>query len=258
MDYALELRCAEAIARESGHLLMRERMAGFAVEFKGPHDVVTRVDKLVEQHIQASLKAVFPNDHFHGEEYGVQGSGERVWVVDPIDGTLNFTRGIPMYVVSIALQVNGKSVAGVVYDVNQREMFSAQAGGGLRLNGRQVTVSETDLLSDSVLATGFPPPRGRDDVDNIVHFAKIARVSRNIRRLGSAALDLAYVAVGRLDGFWEFNLSPWDTAAGYLLVMEGGGQVTDHQGAGYTGWETGVVATNGRIHAAVLTELEAR
>lgn len=257
MTYALELRSAEAIARESGHLLLRERLAGFAVEYKGPHDVVTRVDKLIEQHIQESLKAVFPGDRFHGEEYGAQGAGHRVWVVDPIDGTLNFTRGIPMYVVSIALQVNGRTVAGVVYDVNQHEMFSASVGGGLRLNGMAAKVSTTEQLSDSVLATGFPPPRGRDDVDNIVHFANIARKSRNIRRLGSAALDLAYVAVGRLDGFWEFNLSPWDTAAGYLLVEEGGGQVTDHLGAMYTGWETGVVASNGLIHTAVLTELGA-
>lgn len=258
MNFNLEQRAAESIARESGHLLLKERAAGFEVEYKAPNDVVTRVDKWIEEHIVRSLRALFPEDRFHGEEHGKQGTGERVWVIDPIDGTLNFTRGIPVYVVSIALQMGGESVVGVIYDPNRDELFSAQAGCGLFLDGRAVAVSPTENLSEAVLATGFPPPRGRDDVDNVPYFCALAKESRNIRRLGSAALDLAYVAVGRLDGFWEFNLSPWDTAAGYLLVQEGSGEVTDHTGARYTGWELGVVATNGRVHGPLLAVLGAR
>jgi len=258
MKFNVEQRAAEAIARESGHLLLKERTAGFEVEYKAPNDVVTRVDKWVEEHIVRSLRSLFPEDRFHGEEHGKQGNGERVWVIDPIDGTLNFTRGIPVYVVSIALQIDGESVVGVIYDPNRDELFSAQVGCGLLLDGRASGVSSTQNLSEAVLATGFPPPRGRDDVDNIPYFCELAKVSRNIRRLGSAALDLAYVATGRLDGFWEFNLSPWDTAAGYLLVQEGTGQVTDHTGARYTGWELGIVATNSHLHTSVLAALGAR
>lgn len=254
-SFALERRCAEAVAREAGHLLLEERRRGFEVEYKAPNDVVTRVDRWVERHVVAALKSLFPQDRFHGEEYGEDGEGERVWLIDPIDGTLNFARGIPMYVVSIALQVDGESVVGVIYDPNRDELFSAAIGDGLNLNGKAVGVSAIKEMSEAVLATGFPPPRGRDDVDNIPYFADLARKTRNIRRLGSAALDLAYVSVGRLDGFWEFNLSPWDTAAGYLLVAEGGGKVTNERGAGYTGWQTGIVATNGSIHDSVLLAL---
>jgi len=229
-DFSTEQRVVEAIAREAGQIMLAERARGFEVDYKAAHDVVTRVDRLVEDHIRAELSRIFPDDEFNGEERGVSGVGERVWFVDPIDGTLNFTKGIPVFCVSIGLAVRGELVVGVIFDPNRNELFSAQRGCGARLDGVKITTSLATDLSDSVLATGFPPPKPDGDVDNVPHFVRAVSQSRNVRRLGSAAIDLAYVACGRLDGFWEFNLSPWDTAAGFLLVEEAGGRVSNHLG----------------------------
>ncbi|MEZ4460189.1 MAG: inositol monophosphatase family protein [bacterium] len=254
-DFNLELRVAEAIAREAGKLMLVERGKGFEVDFKAAHDVVTRVDRLVEDFIRGELKRAFPSDTVHGEEHGVSGSADRIWYVDPIDGTLNFTQGIPMYCVSIGLEVAGQMVIGVIYEPNRDELFSGARGSGVKLNGQRVQCSATEKLADAVLATGFPPPR-EGDVDNISIFARVARKTRNVRRLGSAAIDLAYVACGRLDGFWEFNLSPWDTAAGFLLVEEAGGRVTDERGGAYQVNAKGIVAVTNGLHGQLMGLIE--
>lgn len=251
-EFVVEQRVAEAVAREAGRRMLAERARGFEVAYKAPHDVVTRVDRLIEDHIRAAIGSAFPQDSFHGEEHGASGDGARVWLVDPIDGTLNFAQGIPVFCVSIALQIDGLSVVGVVYEVNRDELFSARLGGGAWLDGARLGVSSITAMSDAVLATGFPPPKPGQDIDNVPVFVRAVRRTRNVRRLGSAAADLAYVAAGRLDGFWEFNLSPWDTAAGYLLVQEAGGVVTDPQGRDYNATASGIVASAPAIHGAML------
>lgn len=251
-QYAVELRVAQAIAREAGKRMLAERARGFDVDFKAPHDVVTRVDKLVEAYIREAIAEAFPSDAFHGEEGGAIGRERRTWLVDPIDGTLNFAQGIPVFCVSIALQIDGRSVVGVVYEANHDELFSARLGAGAFLNAAPISVTKTEHFGDAVLATGFPPPKPGQEIDNVPIFVKAVRRTRNVRRLGSAAADLAYVAAGRLDGFWEFNLSPWDTAAGYLLVQEAGGVVTDHLGSDYNAAAAGIVAGSPRVHAAML------
>ncbi len=254
-DFSIEQRVVEAIAREAGQIMLAERARGFDVLYKAEHDVVTRVDRLVEDHIRAELGQIFPNDEFNGEERGVSGEGERVWLVDPIDGTQNFTQGIPVFCVSIGLAVHKELVVGVIYDPNRNEMFSAQRGCGAKLNGASIQSSSVDELKNAVLATGFPPPKPDIEIDNIPYFVRAVGQTRNVRRLGSAAIDLAYVACGRLDGFWEFNLSPWDTAAGFLLVEEAGGRVTDHQGHPYQVTAKGIVAGAAGIHGQMLTML---
>ena len=254
-DFHLELRVAEAIAREAGKLMLVERAKGFEVDFKAAHDVVTRVDRLVEDFIRGELKRAFPSDTVHGEERGVSGTAERIWYVDPIDGTLNFTQGIPMYCVSMGFAVAGEMVLGVIYEPNRDELFSGARGAGVKLNGQRVRCSNTQNLGDAVLATGFPPPRD-GDIDNVPIFARVVRKTRNVRRLGSAAIDLAYVACGRLDGFWEFNLSPWDTAAGFLLVEEAGGRVTDENGDQYHVNAKGIVAVANGLHGQLMSLIE--
>lgn len=256
-DYRIEQRCAEALAREAGHRMQRERGEDFSIEYKGANDVVTDIDVSIERFLTEELGAIFPNDSVLGEELGHGQAGAsasgRTWVIDPIDGTLNFSRGIPIYCVSIALQVDRESVVGVIFDPNRGELFSARRGHGARLDGAPMRVTGRSSLAETVLATGFPPSRYED---NLPRFAALTRATNGIRRLGSAALDLAYVAAGRLDGFWEFHLNPWDTAAGYLLVEEAGGRVTDVEGGAYSGFERSILATNGCIHGQLSASLQ--
>lgn len=256
--YLVEERVACAVAREAGQIMLEGARRGFDVELKGPHDVVTDVDRRVERYVARELASAFPEDQFLGEEYGAEDieGADRRWVVDPIDGTLNFSKRIPFFCISIALQVEGESVLGVIYEPHRDELFSAIRGKGARLDGEEIATNEGVMLEDSVLATGFVPIQSSTDIDNLAHFEALARSSRNIRRLGSAALDLAYVACGRLDGFWEFHLNPWDTAAGYLLVEESGGVVTDLNGESYTAHEECVVASAGSLHSELLVALQ--
>lgn len=255
-EFQIELRVAEAIAREAGHRIVEGSRRALEVEYKAPHDVVTHVDRATEEFVSKALREAFPSDAFFGEEHGVKGEASRRWVVDPIDGTLNFSRGLPVYCVSIALQVDGESVVGVIFDPTRDELFSAAKGHGARLNGAPTSVADPVSLEDSVLATGFLPMSSEDEEDNLEHFVALSHKSRNIRRLGSAALDLAYVACGRLDGFWEFHLNPWDTAAGYLLVKESGGLATDLDGEAYTGYQRCVVAAGPALHPELMTALK--
>lgn len=255
--FLTELRCAEAIAREAGKRIELGRAHGFIIDHKGTNDLVTNVDREVETFLREQLRELFPEDELLGEEYGAEeGEGEanrRRWLIDPIDGTTNFSKGIPVYCVSIALRSKGQPVVGVIYDPTRDELFSARRGGGAHLNGAPMQVSDEESLGHAVVITGFPPVKTGDGFEKIVQrFGHMARASRGVRRFGSAALDMAYVAAGRIDASWEFNLNPWDTAAGHLLVQEAGGRVSDVNGEHFTPFGESVVASNGRFHDSII------
>ncbi|GIQ69173.1 inositol monophosphatase [Xylanibacillus composti] len=233
-----------------------------------PTDLVTEVDKGSETMIRNLIQTHFPQHDFLGEE-GVEPGAEAsakalgeckdsefLWIVDPIDGTTNFIHGFPFYCVSIALAVRGEVQLGVVYNPFHDEMFVAERGKGAYLRGKRTAVSEELRLSDSLIATGFPADRGKNLTANMRGLNRIVNKARNVRTAGSAALHLAYVAAGRLSGFWEYGLNAWDLAAGSLIVQESGGRITDLNGNPYTLEVRDVLASNGRIHDELLTELE--
>lgn len=250
-------RCAEAVARDAGAFMLRERARGFEIELKARNDLVTTIDIAVEERVTSELRRLFPDDAIFGEELGASSGREgRRWVIDPIDGTTNYSLGVPLYCISIALQVDGESVVGVIHEPNRDELFSAVKGSGAWVDGVPMTVTETTSLADAVLVTGFPPRKSEHDEDNLQNFVNLSRASRGVRRLGSAALDLAWVAAGRLDAFWEYHLNPWDTAAGYLMVTEAGGTVTTCDGEDYDAYAPSVLASNGSIHSAIIENLD--
>ncbi len=247
---------AEGIARQAGALLRGFYEKGVATEYKGDVDLVTEADRASEQLIRERLKAAFPEHGIYGEE-GTRDrlDGEYRWYVDPLDGTTNFAHGFPVFCVILGLErrapglaadVDGEMVAGVIYDPLRDEMFVAERGRGAWLNGKRIHVSKTAKLQDSLTSTGFPSQK-RHTSPNIHFYHQITLRSHGVRRPGSAGIDLAYVACGRLDGFWEFNLNPWDTSAGYLLVEEAGGTVTHFDGGKFTLDSREVLATNGLI-----------
>ena len=242
------LETSMEIAREAGAVLSRhfERKIGY--EYKGAHDLITAADRASEALIVDRLRSHFPSHAIVGEESGShEGSSEYRWYVDPLDGTTNFAHGFPVFNVTLALECAGELVAGVVFDPTRQEMFSAERGGGAFLNNRRISVSHTEKLEESLFATGFPNWRRHQDI-NVHFFYQAAMVSHGVRRAGSAAIDLAYVACGRFDGFWEFGLNPWDVAAGILLVTEAGGAVSDMRGAANRLGRPHILATNGFIH----------
>lgn len=259
-QYEIEQRVAESVARQAGQKLIHAVAAqtDFVVSMKGQNDFVTSLDTAVEDLVKNELAAAFPEDALFGEERGAEGhsASGRTWYIDPIDGTTNFVRGIPIYCVSIALRDGDDWVVGAVYDPNRDELFSGRLGGEVRLNNRAIRVAQTGALADAVVATGFPPIKKRTDQDNIATFTRVISVTRAVRRLGSAALDLAYVACGRLDGFWEFHLNPWDTGAAAFLVELAGGRVTTVDGGIHTGFEKSIVATNGTVHDELVRALK--
>jgi myo-inositol-1(or 4)-monophosphatase len=250
--YATELRCAEALARQAGKKMIAARREGLSVDLKAKNDLVTNADRAIERFLIEELSSLFPADAFYGEEYGEREGADptstRTWLIDPIDGTTNFAMGVPLSCVSIALEVEGRSVVGVIYEPWRDELFSASQGQGAYLDGVPIYVSTQAVVEDALLVTGFPAQRTGNFETTLRQFGYMMARSRGVRRLGSAAIDLAYVAAGRLDAFWEYDLSPWDTAAGYLLVEEAGGKVTDMGGAPYDAHQKSVLATNGAIH----------
>lgn len=256
-DHAVALRCAQALAVEAGKRMIRERQQGFEIAYKSPNDIVTTVDRSIETFLREQLGELFPGDALHGEEYGEQGpEASRVWLIDPIDGTTNFSRGIPVYCVSIALQEDGQSVVGAIYDPTRDELFSAQRGKGAWLNGQKLNVSGQDHMRHAVVVTGFPPMKEGEGFEQLIRrLGQVVAATGGLRRFGSAALDLASVAAGRLDAYWEFNLNAWDTAAGYLMVQEAGGTVSDVYGGDYNAHNASVVATNGHLHEGMLNAL---
>ncbi len=220
----------------------------------GPTDLVTQADQESEEAIKALLLERFPEAGFLGEEGGGEGSAALRFIVDPLDGTVNYAHGFPFYGVSLALEAGGVIQAGVVMDTARGETFYALRGEGAYLDGRPIRVTERKELLGSLLATGFPYDVAKDP-ENLTYFARALRRGLLVRRPGAAALDLAYVAAGRLEGFWEVKLNPWDVAAGWLLVEEAGGRVTDLAGRPYTLGNRYIVASNGLIHQALLEAL---
>jgi myo-inositol-1(or 4)-monophosphatase len=226
------------------------------INTKSSHtDLVTKVDKLSEEKIREIISSYFPDHIVLGEEQGQSvGNASHRWIVDPLDGTMNYAHGFPFYAVSIGLEVNGEVVVGVVLDSVRNEMFYAQKGQGAFCNGASIKVSEETELSRSLLSTGFPSnPDGLSD--NLVLFAKLHPKVRAIRRPGSAALDMAYVACGRLDGFWELRLNSWDVAGGLIIAQEAGAVVTGFKGDTYHLDAKAIVATNGKIHDGLVALL---
>ena len=244
----------EAIAREAGELLMGYFARHVKIEYKGDVDVVTEADRASEALIMDRLQARFPRHDVVAEEGARRETGsDYKWYVDPLDGTTNFAHGFPVFCVSMGLEYKGQLIAGVVYDPTRGEMFSAEKGSGAYLNQRRIHVSEIARLAESLVGTGFPSHK-RHQNPNIHFYHQITLRTHGVRRAGSAALDLASVASGRFDGFWEFNLNPWDLAAGVLLVEEAGGQVSGFFGQPFRLQDRDVLASNGLIHADLLRE----
>jgi len=257
IDYELAQEVAIRVAREAGEILRgwRSRSADWAVEYKSVRDPVTEADRCSEEHVVSSLLAAFPHTRVLSEEAGATGQGEAMWIVDPLDGTVNFMMGHPFYAVSIALVEHGRPVVGAVYAPQMDDLFSARRGGGAFRQGEPIRVSSREKLLDAVLGTGFAYNRSETTQNNIDNFQRLILACRGLRRCGSAALDLAYVAAGILDGFWELYLAPWDVAAGVLLVEEAQGRVTDFAGGGDPIFSQNIVASNGRLHDAIRGEL---
>jgi len=227
------------------------------IEYKGDVDLVTEADRASEKLIVEHLRSRWPEHGVVGEEGARSGPGaDYRWYVDPLDGTTNFAHGYPVFCISIGLVRKDEQIeAGVLYDPTRDEMFSAERGLGATLNGKPIHVSKTTKLAESILGTGFPSHK-RHKNPNIHFYHQITLRSHGVRRAGSAALDLANVASGRYDGFWEFNLNPWDTAAGVLLVQEAGGRVTRFDGSPVRLDSREVLASNGSIHQELLTNFE--
>ena len=244
------------IAREAGALLMGYFREHVAVEYKGEADLVTIADRGSESLIRERIRSRWPTHDILGEEEGLVDTGSDYrWYVDPLDGTTNFAHGFPVFCVSMALEYMGRRIAGVVYDPTRDEMFTAEAGQGAFLNQQPIHVSKIARLDESLVATGFPSHK-RHKNPNIFFYHQITLRTHGVRRAGSAALDLCCVAAGRFEGFWEFNLNPWDTAAGVLIVEEAGGKVTDFAGNPFQLNSRETVASNNLVHEALLHEFE--
>ena len=247
------LETAVEIAREAGALLAHYFERHVPFEMKGEFDLVTEADRASERLVVEKLRLYFPTHTIIAEEGGGQtGSSEYRWYVDPLDGTTNFAHSFPAFNVTLGLERGGEVIAGVIYDPVRQEMFTAERGGGAYLNHRRIRVSSTRKLADSLASTGFPSRKRHHNI-NIHFYYQLAMASHGVRRTGSAALDLAYVAAGRLDFFWEFGLKPWDQAAGTLLVSEAGGRISEMNGASHSVTASDhLLADNGVLHNEVL------
>jgi myo-inositol-1(or 4)-monophosphatase len=256
-DWKPEATVAAEAAKAAGAIMREFSAKGFGVKHKGATDLVTEADVACEKAIVAVIAARYPDHAVVAEEGGASGESPFKWIVDPIDGTTNFAHGFPMYCASVALMAENEIVAGAVYEPVRDELFLASLGGGATLNGDPIRVSDEEELIGGLLATGFPYKiaelTGR--ASNIPQFESFARKCQALRRPGAAALDLAYVAAGRLDGFWEYHLHPWDMAAGVLLITEAGGAVTLTDGSPFDPFRNEIVASNGRLHAQMVETL---
>jgi myo-inositol-1(or 4)-monophosphatase len=245
-----------AVAREAGALLMEYFDKNIKIEYKGEADLVTAADRKSEALIRERIRAHWPGHDVLGEEEGLRDTGSDFrWYVDPLDGTTNFAHGFPVFCVSMALQHKDEMVAGLCYDPTRDELFAAEHGKGAYLNGHRIHVSKVNRLVESLVGTGFPSHK-RHKNPNIHFYHQITLRTHGVRRAGSAALDLCSVASGRLDGFWEFNLNPWDTAAGVLIVQEAGGMVSDFSGGPFQLNSRETLASNGLIHGALVEEFQ--
>jgi myo-inositol-1(or 4)-monophosphatase len=247
------LECAIEIAHQAGSLLRYYFDRHVHFELKGDFDLVTEADRASEKLIVERLKARFPDHGIMAEEgSGHESSSQYRWYVDPLDGTTNFAHGYPVYNVTLALEKAGELIAGVIFDPSRDELFTCEKGGGAFLNGSRIHVSRVAKLDECLFSTGFPSRRRHVNV-NIHFYHQLAMATHGVRRGGAAAIDLAYVACGRLDGFWEFGLSPWDMAAGKLLVEEAGGICRDMKDSIHRLTSPHILADNGMIHDEVTT-----
>ena len=255
-----------AIAREAGALLLQYFHQGLKIEYKGDADLVTAADRAAETLIRERITKQFPSHDVLGEEQGLNNlGGDYRWYVDPLDGTTNFAHGYPVFCVSLALEhqaledrlsgQRGRRIAGVVYDPKRDELFTAEQGRGAHLNGKPIHVSKAAQLKECLVATGFPSHK-RHKNPNIYFYHQITLRTHGVRRAGSAALDLCNVASGRFDGFWEFNLNPWDTAAGVLIVEEAGGKVSRFDGSPFEIDSRETLASNGLVHDVLVHEFQ--
>ncbi len=253
------LELAVQVAIEAGDYAYSVHTSDLVIGSKtNEMDTVTQVDTRNETVIRETVLSRFPDHSFLGEEMGANGSsaeGSVKWVVDPVDGTVNFAHGLPIWCVSIGVEVNGVVECGVIYNPNMKELFTAVRGVGAFLNGKTIQVSKQENPQKALFVTGFPYNVNENPGRVIEQFEKFLRLGLLVRRLGSAALDLAYVACGRFDGFFEGGLSPWDSAAGQLLVREAGGVVTHYDGSEYDIYRKSIVATNGKQHGMILAVL---
>jgi myo-inositol-1(or 4)-monophosphatase len=253
MSWDKYLEAAKEAAWRAGRMLKKNIDASREVSFKGVIDLVTNFDNQSQRMILKRLSAIFPDHGFLAEEGLSETKGsEFQWIIDPLDGTTNYAHRFPVFTVSIALEAKGEVVVGVVYDPMREETFWAAKGEGAFLNGRKIRVSSIDDLNKGLLATGFPYDIRVSETNNIVHFNNFLTRAQALRRCGSAAMDLCYVACGRFDGFWELKLKPWDMAAGALMVHEAGGRVSGFQNEKFSLSRSNILASNGLIHQQMI------
>lgn len=253
------LNIAVSAARKAGDIIVRhvDRIDRLTVREKNHNDFVSEVDRLAEEEIIYHIRKAYPDHAILAEESGVQGgTGEFQWIIDPLDGTTNFLHGFPMFAVSIAVKCRGRLEHGVVYDPMSQELFTASRGGGAQLDDKRIRVSSRKSLDGALIGTGFPFRESQDLALYIKMFDLVVRQTAGLRRAGSAALDLAYVAAGRLDGFWEMGLKPWDIVAGVLLIQEAGGLVGHFDGAPGLPEDGDILAGGEKIYAALAEEFK--
>jgi len=241
-------------ARRAGDLIVKSlsRLDSLKIDTKGRNDFVTDIDRKAEAEIIATVRRSHPDHAFLAEESGGSGESEYLWIIDPLDGTTNFLHGFPTFAVSIAVQHRGRLQHAVVYDPMRQEFFTASRGDGAQLEGKKIRVSSQRTLEGALISTGFPYRMQAGHVDDYLAILKVVmNIAAGVRRPGAASLDLAYVAAGRIDGFWEFGLAPWDTAAGTLLIQEAGGRVGTPTGVEYA-LGPNVVAGNPKVYQALL------
>ncbi len=248
------LNIAMRAARRAGDLIVKSlsRLDSLKIDSKGRNDFVTDIDRKAEADIIATIRRSYPQHAILAEESGRSGTDEFVWIIDPLDGTTNFLHAFPTFAVSIAVEHKGRLQHAVVYDPTRQEFFTASRGDGAQLEGKKMRVSTQRTLEGSLIGTGFPFRAGATYIDEYLAMLKaIMATAAGVRRPGAASLDLAYVAAGRIDGFWEFGLSPWDTAAGTLLIQEAGGRVGTPSGAEYA-LGANIVAGNPKVYEGLL------
>jgi myo-inositol-1(or 4)-monophosphatase len=242
-----------SVAKDAGLFLKKSLNDTHLIDYKGEINIVTEADRISEELIISRIQRQYPHHDILSEESpGKDRGSDFRWIIDPLDGTTNYAHGYPVFCVSIALEKEREICLAAIYNPMLDEMFVAQQGGGAFLNGRNISVSDTTDLRRSLLATGFPYDIRDDKNNNMNYFNGMAMCAQAIRRAGSASLDMAYVAAGRFDGFWELKLNPWDTAAGWLLINEAGGTVTDLYGCPFHLESPHVLATNGKIHRVMI------
>ena len=251
------IELATRIAREAGAILLDYASRDFAITNKGRINLVTEADHASEDHIKKAILANYPDHQILAEESGVHASSsDYIWIIDPLDGTTNFAHGVPCYGVSIGIEYQGKMIAGVIYDPSQDDVYAAERGSGAFRNGVRIKASGVKRLEEALLVSGFPYDVREQMNRYLPAWEAFLASAQGVRRLGAASIDMCYVACGYFDGFWEFGLNPWDTAAGWVLIEEAGGKVTKTNGLPFENARPDLLATNGLIHEQMMEVLE--